>query len=101
MSGYRAQIEALRAAADAARSASEQVTDVRLANAVDGAGDAMPGSRSISALGSVRRAWANDVEGWVSQAHAYAGDLDAAAERYSANEDAAADDFHAHAPGAE
>ncbi|MPY99728.1 MAG: hypothetical protein GEU97_17380 [Actinophytocola sp.] len=93
MSGYQTQIEDLRGSARAARSASEQASDVRLASAFDGAGAAMPGSRSESLLFQAGNALGNDVAGWVTGADAYADDLAAAADRYSANEDAAAADF--------
>lgn len=97
MNGYRAQIDALRDAAAAARSASEQASEVRIAVAFEGAGESMPGSRSASLLYRAGNALGNDVAGWVTRADAYAEDLDGAAERYSANEDAAATDFSAQA----
>ncbi len=99
VSGYRAQVEDLRASASAARSASEQASEVRLAAAFEGAGEAMPGSRSAGALTRAGNALGSDVTNWVTDADGYAADLDAAADRYSANEDAAARDFSAQAGG--
>ncbi len=99
VSGYRAHVQELRASASAARSAGEQASEVRLAAAFDGAGEAMPGSRTTDALPRAGNALGNDVAGWVRRVDAYADDLDAAADRYSANEDAAARDFSAQAGG--
>lgn len=99
MGGYRAHVQELRESAGAARSAGEQASEVRLAAAFDGAGEAIPGSRSASALPQAGNALGKDVEGWVTSVDAYAEDLDAAADRYSANEDAAARDFSAQAGG--
>lgn len=99
MSGYQAQVEELRGSARAARSASEQASEVRVAAAFDGAGEAMPGARSESLLFQTGNALGNDVAGWVTSADAYADDLDGAADRYSSNENAAAADFTAQAGG--
>lgn len=99
VSGYRAHVQELRESAGAARSAGEQVSEVRLVAAFDGAGEAMPGSRSASFLDRAGNALGKDVEGWVTSVDAYAEDLDAAADRYSANEDAATRDFDGQAGG--
>lgn len=97
MTGYRAHMQALRESARAGRSASEQASEVRLAEAFDGAGAAMPGSRSGSLLDRTGNALGNDIASWATRTDSYAADLDAAADRYSTNEDAAAADFSVQA----
>ncbi|MPY85965.1 MAG: hypothetical protein GEV00_22515 [Actinophytocola sp.] len=97
MSGYHAQVDALRESAAAARTACEQASEARLAEAFDGSGEAMPGSRSASLLYQAGIALGNDLSGWLTRATDYAGDLSAAADRYSVNEDTAASGCSAHA----
>ena len=99
VSGYQAQIEALRSAAEAARSAGEQVSGVDLAGSLGQAGAGMPGARSVQSVETLGNAWNGDIESWTSQADGYAAALDAAAETYSANEDAAERDFGTLRPG--
>lgn len=99
MGGYQAQIEALRSAAEAARSAGEQVFGVDLAGSLGQAGEGMPGARSVQSFETLGNAWKGDIEGWTSQAEGYAEALDAAADTYSANEDAAERDFGGVRPG--
>ena len=96
MSGYQARVDALRESAAAARTACEQASAARLVEAFDGLGAAMPGSRSASLLRQVDNALDNDLSGWSRRATDYAGDLSAAADRYSANEHVAASDFSTH-----
>lgn len=99
LNGYQTQIDALRSAAEAARSASEQVSGVNLAEAVAEAGTGMPGARCVQSFETLGNSWRGDLAGWVSQADGYADALVAAADKYTANEDAASDDFHAHRGG--
>lgn len=91
--GYQAQIAGLRSAAKAADSAAEQVSGIDLAGAIGEAADGMPGSRCVQSFNPLGNAWRGDIAGWVSQASGYADALTAAADTYSANEDAAANDF--------
>lgn len=99
LGGYQTQIEALRSAAGAARSAGEQVSGVNLSETVAEAGTGMPGARCVRSFETLGNAWRGDLSGWVSQADGYADALVAAADKYAANEDAAADDFRAHRGG--
>ncbi|WP_020669315.1 hypothetical protein [Amycolatopsis nigrescens] len=93
MSGYEAQIQALRTAAEAARSAGRQVSGVDLAGAITGAASAMPGSQTAKTCGTLGNSWRGDLSGWVAQADGYANDLSIAADGYAANEEAAAAAF--------
>ncbi|MGH3952305.1 MAG: type VII secretion target [Pseudonocardiaceae bacterium] len=95
MNGYQAQIDALRSAAKATRSAAEHVSGVDLPGAVSEAGAGMPGARSVRSFSTLGNAWRADIEGWVTQAEGYADALTTAAGNYSSNEDAAAHDFTA------
>lgn len=96
MSGYQAQVDALRKAAATARAVSEQASEAKLAAAIDGSAEAMPGSRSATLLHHAGSALGTGLAGWSTRATAYAGNLSAAADKYSANEHAAADDFRTH-----
>ncbi len=93
MTGYRAEIGALRTAAAAVRKASEQVSAVDLAGAVRGAAAGMPGSRCVQSFDAVSKTWQSALTGWVKQADDYADALNSAADDYSANEDAASAAF--------
>lgn len=91
--GYRAQIEELRKAAKAARSAGEQASGMDLAAAIDEAGAGMPGARSVQSFATVGEAWRNDIAGWVTQVEGYADALTTAADNYESNESVANHDF--------
>ncbi|WP_199430875.1 hypothetical protein [Qaidamihabitans albus] len=96
MSGYEARIDALRAAAKAARSASEQVSEIDLAGAVAGAGAGIPGARSVGSLSTLGEAWRRDLASWVARADGYADALSTAAHNYEVNDDAAERALPAH-----
>jgi hypothetical protein len=93
LSSYETQIGALRKAGDATKSASGQVAKIDLADAVADAGTAMPGGQAAGAFTTLGNAWRGDLAGWIAQAEGYADALTTAAERYAANEQAAAADF--------
>lgn len=93
MSSYETQIGELRKASDAAKSAGGQVAKIDLADAVADAGTAMPGGQVVGSFTRLGNAWRGDLAGWVSQAEGYADSLTTAADRYAANEQAAAADF--------
>lgn len=94
-SDYQAQIDDLTAAAKAARSAAEQVSAIDLAGAIDKAGSGVPGAQCVKSFTSIGQAWREHIKEWGSQADRYATALTAAADTYSRNEDAAAEDFNA------
>jgi hypothetical protein len=99
LSGYETQIEALRKAGEAARTAGNQVSGMDLADAVAAAGSAMPGAPAVQSFTVLGDAWRGDLAGWVAQAEGYADDLDTAANRYTVNEGAAVADLQAAHPG--
>ncbi|WP_246258127.1 LppA family lipoprotein [Amycolatopsis anabasis] len=61
MSEYEAQIAALRHAANAARSAGEQVSGVDLAGAIAEAGTALPGAQTARSFTTLGNAWRGDL----------------------------------------
>lgn len=91
--GFGAEINALRAAAGAAESASEQVAEIDLADAISGAAAGMPGARAQQALTAVGQSWQTDVSSWVGWADQYATALGRSADGYAADESASERDF--------
>lgn len=93
-SEYQAQIDDLRAAAKAATSVSEQVSAIDLAGAIDEAGSGVPGAQCVTSFTRLGEAWREHVKNWRSLADRYATALTTAADTYTRNEDAAAEDFN-------
>ncbi|PRX47754.1 hypothetical protein B0I33_105336 [Prauserella shujinwangii] len=95
MNGYTARLGELRSAASASRSAAEQVTGVDLAAALAGAGEAMPGARSVRSFETLGDAWRADLDDWVRRAQRFADGLDVAADSYRRDDDQVAEDLGA------
>lgn len=70
-----------------------------LAGSLGEAGSGMPGAKCVQSFETLGNAWRGDIEGWTSQAKAYADALTSAADTYSANEAAAERDFRSEGPG--
>jgi hypothetical protein len=92
---YQTQIGALRKAAGAAESAGEQVSAVRLADAIAEAAKGMPGGQSVAALTALGMAWADEITWWVGQSTEYTKALRSAADYYETHEAAAERDLSA------
>jgi hypothetical protein len=87
--GYEVVLEAIGAASDAAKRASDDVGQVDLAATLAGVATGLPGGVSGEAARLLADAWGRAVSGWAQNASEYSGQLDEAAVRYRSNELAA------------
>ncbi|MGH3861210.1 hypothetical protein [Actinokineospora sp.] len=93
MSGYDVQIEEIRSASRAARSAAQQRGAVGEAGVLDGVRLAMVGSRSTELLARVEVRWRQAADYWHGTMGGHADALGWSADAYAANEESAARDF--------
>ncbi|MDQ3402210.1 MAG: hypothetical protein M3548_02300 [Actinomycetota bacterium] len=93
MTGYGVQVEEIRAAGRAARSAAEQRRAVDDAVVLDGVRLAMVGSGSTELVALVGVAWRQASDYWGGTMGGHADALGQSADAYLANEEAAARDF--------
>lgn len=90
---FQVQIDHLNLSAGNSRDASDTVSGVDLAGAVDSIGTAMPGSQSARRAPDLGTAWTGERDALVREMDSYADALEAAAENYGSNDDAAAAAF--------
>lgn len=97
--GFEVQVQALRDDAAAAREALRVVRECRAPQDLRGTRPGMPGADAATLVDSVAAGWEEEVADWVAAAHRYARGLDAAADRYEADDEAARAAFAARPPG--
>ena len=88
-SGFEVQIDDLGRAAEAARSAAEQVARASPGRALSAASAAIPGAVASGLLDLVAQRWQDTLTAWAGQARAYGDNLDAAAATYRSSQDEA------------
>ena len=93
VSDFEVEIGQLGTAASNARDASEEVSGVDLAGALDGIGSAMPGSTSASTAPDLGTSWTEERDALVRGLGDYAEGLENAATTYESTDGAAAADF--------
>ncbi|WP_116050379.1 hypothetical protein [Amycolatopsis palatopharyngis] len=98
MSGYKAEIEAIHNASEAAASAAQQARAVELTDGAIALATALPGGRAASAATTLADYWQNQLTTWTSAMGSYSEKLGSAAESYSKHEDAAEADFRQITP---
>ncbi|MGO1560366.1 MAG: hypothetical protein ACTHW7_00890 [Actinomycetaceae bacterium] len=90
---FQVQIDQLNQSASNSRDASDTVSGVDLAGAVDSIDTAMPGSQSARRAPALGTAWTGERDALVRELDSYAEALEAAATSYGSNDDAAAAAF--------
>jgi hypothetical protein len=89
MSGFDADIDALRNAANAAASLAEQAGDVDLVGCLSGIPTGMPGSGSATAAQSLADVWGERLASWAASVRSHGEKLSNAANGYEASDEAA------------
>ena len=93
--GYEVEVGELDAAADAARSAADQVGHLAPGPALRSAGAGIPGADAVAVMDGVADRWQAQVSAWCAAARGYAGDLTASARTYRHSDAQARHDFSA------
>ncbi|MGC7100422.1 hypothetical protein ACPZ19_37565 [Amycolatopsis lurida] len=91
MSGFEAKIEEIRQTGRAASRAGDIVGGVNAASAWPAGHAGMPGAKAVAKLDAVRQAWQQIQTGTVSDLDGHAANINAAADHYTGNEQAAHD----------
>jgi hypothetical protein len=89
MADFDAEIEAIRRAGGA----GEQAGAVDLAGALSSVPGALPGARSAQVAAAVATVWAEQVRAWSNDVRGLGEGMTAAADRYAADDAAAAEDL--------